>query len=428
VNEGDLAALLRQHASRHSVPGAAIGILREGAAMTAYYGVADVTSGKPVTAETRFSVGTLTKSMVATVIARLGEEGRLSLDDPVVAHVPELRGRGWAESATVRDLLANRSGLPLRAGLEFGYAGRKDGDDAALSRLAADVAAAVPTSSFWSYTNVGWCLLGRVIETTTNTTWEDAMRLGLAANAGMRDTTFVIDRVDNRRAAGHKVTAAGPVRVEPLIARAYGPAGANVVSTLTDVLRFAALHLEDSALAALRAVHAEIAIYGWLDSWCLGWAQFHWDGGHVWGWDGLVPGERSVLRLVPEHRAAVVLMTNSNTGRAMYRSLFPDLMQSLFGISVPPLRLDTSPGAGADLSRFAGVYAWPDRQVKVTATADGLLIKSEQGEAEALPLDERTFLVDAMDPDNPTVTFGAFDAARRPQVLYLMLWGLPRVG
>jgi beta-lactamase class C len=219
VNEGDLAALLREHASRHSVPGAAIGILREGKAMTAYYGVADITSGQPVAAETRFSVGSLTKSMVATVIARLEEEGRLSLDDPVVAHVPELRGRAWAASATLRDLLANRSRLPLRAGLEFGFAGRKDEDDGALSRFVAEVATAAPTSSFWSYSNVGWCVLGRVIETTTNATWEDAMRVGLAANAGMRETNFAIDRLDNRRATGHKVTAEGVVRVEPLIAR-----------------------------------------------------------------------------------------------------------------------------------------------------------------------------------------------------------------
>jgi CubicO group peptidase (beta-lactamase class C family) len=165
------------------------------------------------------------------------------------------------------------------------------------------------------------------------------MRLGLAA--GMRGTTFATDPLGSRRAAGHTVTADGPVPVEPLIARAYGPAGTSVVSTVADLLRLAALHLEDSALAALRAVHAEIAIYGWLDSWCLGWAWFDWDGAQVWGWDGVVPGERSVLRLVPEHQAAVVLMTNSNTGRAMYRSLFPDLMQSLFGIGVPPLRLDT---------------------------------------------------------------------------------------
>ena len=74
------------------MPGAAIGILREGAVTTAYCGMADVTSGESVTAETQFSAGSLTKSMVATVIARLAEAGRLSLDDPVATHVPELRG------------------------------------------------------------------------------------------------------------------------------------------------------------------------------------------------------------------------------------------------------------------------------------------------------------------------------------------------
>ena len=187
------------------------------------------------------------------------------------------------------------------------------------------------------------------------------------ADAGMRETTFATGAVTTRRASGHEVTAEGPVPVEPLVARAYGPAGTSAVSTVTDLLRFAALHLEDPSLAALRAVHAEVSICGWLDAWCLGWARFDWEGGPVWGWDGVISGERSVLRIVPEHRAAVVLMTNGSTGRAMYRSLFADLMESLFGISVPPLRLDASPGAAGDLSRFAGVYAWPDRRVEVTA-------------------------------------------------------------
>jgi CubicO group peptidase (beta-lactamase class C family) len=426
VDEGDLTALLREHASRHSVPGAAIGVLREGAATTAYCGVADITTGEPVTPATRFSVGSLTKSMVATVIARLAAAGRLSLDDPVAEHVPELRGSGWAEHATLRDLMANRSGLPLRAGLEFDFAGRTGVDDGALSRLAADVAAGVPAANLWSYTNVGWCLLGRVIETTTDATWEDAMSRHLAS-AGMRETTFAADAVPERRASGHEVMAGGPVPVEPLAARAYGPAGASAVSTVTDLLRFAALHLEDSSLVGLRAVQAHVSIHGWLDSWCLGWAWFDWEGGQVWGWDGVVNGERSVLRIVPEQRAAVVLLTNSSTGRAMYRALFADLMEPLFGIGVPPLRLDPAPTATGDLSRFAGVYAWPDRQVDVTATGSGLFLKGEHDEAEALPLDERTFLVDPMDPDNPTVTFAAFDAAGRPRVLYLMLWGLPRL-
>jgi CubicO group peptidase (beta-lactamase class C family) len=427
VDEGDLTALLAEHASCHSVPGATLGLLRDGTATTACYGVADVRTGEPVTPETLFSVGSLTKSMVATVIARLADSGRLSLDDPVTMHVPELRGSAWAERSTLRDLLANRSGVPLRAGLEFGFDDRKDGDDGALSRLAVDVAAGTPAGNFWSYTNVGWCLLGRVIETATGTAWEDAMRRHLLASAGMRETTFATDPSAKRRAAGHEVTADGAVPVEPWVTRAYGPAGTSVVSTGTDLLRFAALHLDDSSLAGLRAVHAPVSIYGWLDSWCLGWARFDWAGGPAWGWDGVVNGERSVLRIMPDHRAAVVLMTNSSTGRALYRSLVADLMESVFTISVPPLRVAPAAGAAGDLSRFVGVYAWPDRQVEVTATTRSLLIKNEGGETEALPLDERTFLVDAADPDTPTVTFGAYDEAGRPQVLYDMLWGLPRL-
>jgi CubicO group peptidase (beta-lactamase class C family) len=345
----------------------------------------------------------------------------------VAAHVGELRGTGWAECATLRDLLANRSGLPLRTELEFGFDDRKDTDGGALSRLAADVAGGAPMAGFWSYTNVGWCLLGRVIETVTEAAWEDAMRHLLFDSAGMHQTTFANDAAVKGRVAGHEVTADGPVPAEPLASRAYGPAGASVISTITDLLRFAAVHLEDSSLAAMRAAQVKPAIYAWLDSWCLGWARFNWRGGQVWGWDSVVNGERSVLRIVPEHKAAIVLMTNSSSGRAMYRSLFGDLMETLFGISMPPLRLDASPGPAGDLSRFAGVYAWPDRHVGVTPSGGGLFMNDEGDEAELRRLDERTFLVDPMDPDNPTVTFGVFDASGRPRVLYIMLWGLPRL-
>jgi CubicO group peptidase (beta-lactamase class C family) len=388
--------------------------------------VADVRTGEPVTTQTVFGIGSLTKPMVATVIARLAEAGVLALDDSVAAHVPELRGSGWARGSTVRDLLANRSGLPLRSALEFGLAERSDPSDDALARLATDVDATAPASGFWSYTNVGWCLLGRVIETAAGAGWEDAMRAHLA-DIGLGETTFASEAPRARRVAGHQMTASGAVPVDPLVSRAYGPAGANTTSTVADLLRFAALHLRDPSLAALRAVHADVAIHGWLDSWCLGWARFECEGGPMWGWDGLLNGERSVLRLLPQRQAAAVLLTNGSSGRAMYRSLFTDLMGSQFGIDVAPLRLEASAGAAGDLSRFAGVYAWPDRRVAVAAAGDHLLITGDRGEASALPVDDRTFLVDARDPDNATVTFGGFDADGRPSVLYLMLWGLPRI-
>lgn len=427
MTEQDLNDLVREHASAHGVPGAAIGVLRDRLEMFACYGVANTRTGAPVTAASRFSVGSLTKSMVATVVARLAEAGRLSLDDPVAAYAPELRGAAWAERATLRELLANRSGLPLCMGLEFDFAAHEDEQHDVLSKFATRVAAEEPTSVAWSYTNAGWCVLGRAIETVTGRVWEEAMRDELIAPTGMHETTFATEPDSGARVAGHQLTADGPIPVEPLVSRAFGPAGTSMVSTVGDLLRFAALHLDDAALATMRHPQAAPRIHSWLDGWCLGWAWFEWDGSRVWGWDSVINGERAVLRLVPERNAAVVLMTNSNTGRALYRSLFADLMRSLFEISVPPLRLDAEPGAAGDLSRFAGVYAWPDRRVEVTAANTCLLIKREQSESKALPVDERTFVVDSMDPDNPTVTFGAFDAAGRPRVLYVMLWGLPRL-
>jgi CubicO group peptidase (beta-lactamase class C family) len=425
VGELDLAGQLREHASKHSVPGAAIGVLRDGATTTAYHGFADTSTGEPVTRETRFPIGSLTKPMVATVLARLAEAGHFSLDDSAATHVPELRGAGWADRASVRDLLANRSRLPLTAEVEFSFSAFED-DDEALSRLAAKAATGERAPPCWSYTNAGWCLLGRAIETLTGLAWEEAMQINLFAPAGMDDTTFATKPGAEPHASGHEITLEGVVPVEPVVSRAFGPAGTNVLSTVTDMLRFAALHLESPSLAPLRASHAEIRIHGWLDAWCLGWARFDWDAGPVWGWDGLIAGQRSILRLMPERGGAVVLLTNSGTGRAMYRSLFGELLEPLFGISMPALQLEPSPGAADDLSRFAGIYAWPDRRWEVSATAAGLIMDGPSGTIEALPVDDCTFLVDVDDPDNPTMTFGAFDAAGRPGVLYQMLWGLRR--
>jgi CubicO group peptidase (beta-lactamase class C family) len=404
MTEADLAAQLQHHAARLSIPGAAIGILRRGETITAGYGV-DPVGGQPVAAATTFSLASLTKPAVATVVARLDEAGALSLDGTVASQVPELRAAQWAEEATLRDLLANRSRLPLSFSLEFDFA-RNDGTDSgALSRLVAQAAAGDQTGAFWSYTNLGWCLLGRAIERATGLEWETAMTEHLLRPAAMEGAFF-----------------AGPLRT-----RAYGPAGTTMLSTVADVLRFAALHLTDPSLARLRSAHAELRIHGWFDAWCLGWGRFDWPGGPVWGWDGVLGEERGVLRLLPEQDGAIFLTAWSAAGRKLYRALFPELLDEWFGLGMPALELRTTPSAAGDLSRYEGVFAWPDWRFEVRAVGDALRIESDDKTVEALPIDARTFLVDAGNADTPTVTFDGVDDDGRPAVLYEMLWGYPRV-
>jgi CubicO group peptidase (beta-lactamase class C family) len=335
-------------------------------------------------------------------MALLAAEGRLSLAEAVARYVPELRGTPWAERATVRDLLANRSRLPLLDRTE------SPGDDATLAGVVAELAGREATEAFWSYTNAGWCVAGRVLEIVTGLPWETALRVVVLAPLRLDKAVFAGEPVNEPRATGH----AGTAPLDPWSPPALAPAGSTVLATADDLLRLAAAHLDLPALAPLRQVYAEPHLRAWLDAWCLGWARFDWADGPVWGWDGLLPGHRSVLRFDPARRTAIVLLTNSDGGRALYRSLFRELA------GMPELRLDPAPGA-ADVERLAGTYAWPDRVFTATVKGDALVLEGDGRRLEALPLDARTFLVDPKDPDNPTVTFGE-------DVLYVMLWGLPR--
>lgn len=420
-----LTRLLEDQAVKQRVPGVAVGLLADGEVTTAYAGVADVRTKEPVTRATRFAIGSLTKSMVATVIAALADSGRLSLDKTIDEYVPEVRGAEWSSEATVRALLANRSSLPLRADWEF--TGLDGDDDGILSRFASVLASGEGHGPAWSYTNAGWCLLGRLIERVTERVWEEAMRSELLTPLGMEQTTFANSPFVEPRATGHEATEGDPRPVDAWTARAFAPAGTSMLSTVDDLLRFAMWHLEEPSLSTLREPQAEVAIHAWLDAWGLGWARFDWEGGSVWGWDGLISGQRAILRLVPNRRGAVVLLTNGNTGRALYRALFPELMDQCFGIRMPPLNLQPAAKTPGDLRRFAGIYAWPDRRWLVSATADRLLIEGSGRAMEAVPIDSRVFLIDPNDPDTPTITFGDFDVDGRPSVLYRMLWGYPRV-
>jgi CubicO group peptidase (beta-lactamase class C family) len=425
AGSAELADLLAEYAFRSSVPGAAIGVLQDGFVATACYGVADMSTGEPVMPATRFAVGSLGKSMAATAVVRLAEDGVWSLDDPVAARVPELRGVGWAQRASLLDLLANRSGLPMSVESEF--ADWPDADDAVLSRVAATMAVGDPTPVRWSYSNAGWCVLGRALEVATGLVWEDAMQVHLLDAYGLTETTFTTRPTVVPQVCGHEIAGDGVGPVASWTPRNLGPAGSTLLSTPTDMLRLAAWHLDVPALSRMRATEGNVRIHGWLDGWGLGWARFDWQDGSVWGWDGLLAGQRCVLRIVPQRRGAIVLLTNSGSGRALYRAIFPRLMRSYFGIDMPALTLDPSPGAADDLNRFAGVYAWRDRRWEVTVTDVALAIKGPRATFNALPIDEQTFLIDPDDPDTPTMTFGDFDDYGRPHSLFQMLWAHPRL-
>ena len=166
------------------------------------------------------------------------------------------------------------------------------------------------------------------------------MRRYLFDGAGMDQTAFATEGPLCRT---HRASRDGPW-TEPGRTPGgtrYGPAGANIISTVTDLLRFATLHLEDPSLAPLRAAHGEVAIHAWLEPGASVGRGSTGPAARSGGGTASSMASARCCKLIPEHHAAVVLLTNSSNGRAMYRSLFTELMHSAFGITVPTAALET---------------------------------------------------------------------------------------
>ncbi|HEY6151076.1 MAG TPA: serine hydrolase domain-containing protein [Gaiellaceae bacterium] len=437
ARSGSLAGRLDAAREATAVVGASLGVLSRGELEIAHSGLADAEHNLHVGDHTRFQIASLTKPMVATVIAKLASERKLGLDDALTAHIPELAGSRWGEQVTILDLLANRGGVPMTSAVEFEFA---DEGDACLAELAVAVAGQEPSfepRTAWSYNNTGWCLLGRAIEVVCGEAWETAMLHQLLEPLEMDETVFSVEAVEEATAC-YEQRADETTFVEPWRHRALGPAGGTMWSTVRDLLRFADVHLEDGrlpdgsgyaapgVLAALRTVEERRSLPDFMDAWGRGWAQFDWSGGPVWGWCGIAAGQRAILQLVPDARGALVLTSNSSRGRDLYRALFPAELER-FGVTMPSVARSRAAANPGDLASYEGTFGWPDYELLVSSRDDRLTLSSPELSGDAFPIDERVFALESDDPDLLVIVFDDFDVQGRPQALFEIVWRHPRL-
>jgi beta-lactamase family protein len=149
------------------VPGAALGVSIDGRDEVATFGVADLSTDTPVTERTRFAVGSISKTFTGTAIMRLVDQGKVDLDVPVRAYVPELRlaDESVARRVTVRQLMTHAGDW-----WGDGFVDTGTGDDAIARYVAEHLPTApqlAPLGMVASYKNSGFVLLGRVIEEVT---------------------------------------------------------------------------------------------------------------------------------------------------------------------------------------------------------------------------------------------------------------------
>jgi CubicO group peptidase (beta-lactamase class C family) len=339
-----LGQAVTQWMDQKEVPGVAVGMLHQGETFTAGFGVTNVDHPLPVTDETLFQIGSITKTFTGTAIMRLVEAGKLDLDAPVRTTLPEFRVSDEEASAgaTLRHLLSHMGGW---AGDFFHDTGA--GDDA-LARYVADMAELpqlAPLGSVWSYNNAGFSLAGHLIEVVTGKSYEAALQELVLDPLGLEQCFLDPgDVITHRFAVGHNVGDQGAqvARPWPLVRSIY-PAG-GIVCSVRELLRYARFHLGDGtadggtrllapeSMAQMQTRHATV----WKDEgWGLAWELRTVGETLQAGHGGGTKGQVSHLALVPEHGFAVATLTNADRGGFLTKEVRRWALREILGIDVP---------------------------------------------------------------------------------------------
>lgn len=401
------------------VPGAGIALVRaDGVEWAGGIGWADRDARVPVDDRTLFRAGSISKTFVALALVRLYERGWLHVEDPVSAHIPELRiDNPWDDTDPVRiaHLLEHTAGFDdMRFNEVYNL---RDPPDLPL----ADVLARNPQTRRvrWrpgtrvAYSNPGYAVAGYLVERVSGRPFEHFIAEEIFAPLGMHDSSFrLTPDVASRLARGYRDRTGPPVPVRHIYLR---PAG-NLHTSARDLGRFVQMLLNWGALGPTEIVDPEYlnrmeyprtsmaARAGLRDGYGSGIAATLTLPYKVLGHDGSIDGFLSSYGYSPARDAGFVVLLNSSASPEALTRLSSLAIRYLKREVAPP-QLPPFPIGAADLARFTGYYQsaspryellalaeWLTRGYTVALAGDHLVLRPLLGPAEPLvPVSEITF-------------------------------------
>ncbi|MEH1101183.1 serine hydrolase domain-containing protein [Micromonospora sp. CPCC 205561] len=373
-------ALVAEAQSAGRTPSLVIGVVRDGALTH----LAAAGEHPRPDADLQYRLGSISKTMTATLVMQERDAGRLALDDPLEKHLP---GTGVG-ALTLRQLLGHASGLQREP--EGPWWERAEGAD--LATLLTGVGAekiAYPAHRSYHYSNLAYGLLGGVLERLTGTGWAELLRQRVLEPLGMRRTTYAATEPFARGYVVHPWH--GTLREEPRTdTGAMAPAG-QLWSTAEDLARWAAFLADPApevlAAGTLTEMCVPVAISD-LDS---------WNGGHGLGLELYRRGERVYVGhggSMPGYVAALAVHRPSRTGVIGFANSYGFRTGGIGGLALRILDtvLDAEPAfprpwrpaaaaPPAEVAEITGRWWWMGASLDVTWDAtEGELVVHVRGE------------------------------------------------
>lgn len=189
----DTSSEIEQIRKRFGAPSFAIGIIHKGERAFKGFGFANKETGRRPDAETIYGIGSCTKAFTATVLSRLADDGKLDLDQPVSARLPELRtvhSPDVAEKMTVRDMLSHCAGLSQLIYSIVGKNGSVYARHEDIVHIFNHLPKVAEFKSEWQYNNWLFALAGVLICQETGQSFGTVVKREIFAKLGMTRSYF----------------------------------------------------------------------------------------------------------------------------------------------------------------------------------------------------------------------------------------------
>jgi len=350
----DFDAVVTKAMADSRIPGISLAIVRDGKVIYAKgFGYRDVENRLPVTSDTIFAIGSVSKSFTSLIFGTLNDDGKVEWDKPVRTYLPtfQIDDPIATDHATARDLFSHRTGLP---GHDLIWYSSNFSREDLFNRLKY-LKSNKEFRSGYEYCNLMIMTMGYLEGRVANSSWEDLVRNRIFEPLSMRESNFSVN--DSQKSPDFSqpyslkkdsITRVPFKNIDPI-----GPAG-SINSSISDMSRYLILQLGDGTYNGkrivsqnnLKLVHTgQTAITSLPEfftqnglgpmTYAMGWVDTTFRGHHMVWHNGGIDGFHSLLAMLPEDKIGVVVLSNLDDNRALEPIAY-SAFDRLLGLSPEP--------------------------------------------------------------------------------------------
>jgi CubicO group peptidase (beta-lactamase class C family) len=350
----DLDEVIGKAMTEWKIPGISVAVVKDGQVIYAKgFGYRDVERKLPVTTDTLFAIGSVSKSFTSLVFGTLNDEGKVDWDKPVRTYLPtfQIEDPIATDHATPRDLFSHRTGLP---GHDLIWYSSNFSREDLFNRLKY-LKSNKEFRQGYEYCNLMIMTMGYLEGRVANTTWEDLVRTRIFEPLDMHNSNFSVS--DSQRAADfsqpYSLKKDAVTRVPFKNIDSIGPAG-SINSSINEMSHYLLFQLGDGTYNGRRIVSqinlklmhtGQTAITHLPEfftqnglgpmTYSMGWVDTTFRGHHMVWHNGGIDGFHSLLTILPDDKIGVVILSNLSDSPAL-EAIAYSTYDRLLGLSQDP--------------------------------------------------------------------------------------------